>query len=449
MDRLVQTKPATSTDDSRSQDESPLSLGLPRPNRTLAALTTSALTLPGIVGPAGADSPIERASASTSSSYYKEADLPRNKLRSNSGGSRERYEIITQQVRVDLPVSERVDIGIDYLYEEMSGASPWFVEADPANGGQPRQVMSGATIEDARHDATLDLDYYMDAGKDTFSTGFSVENDYTSMHFGLGSERNYNDKNTVINLAGAFSYDWIEPTDADLYANRPDSETKWTLDLFASLSQILSRASTIQFTVNYKHSEGYLSDPYKEITDIMSERYPDTRPGKREQFTLLGRYRHHVEPLNGSAHADYQFHVDNWGIISHAAEVAWHQNFLEHFTVAPGVRWYSQSQADFYDSVLAVDPQGGDASSDYRLSAYGAISAKLKVEAEIQNLFEYSPSRALEAVGVTEGLDLIVGISYEWYFSDGHLAITSLNEADEAPGLVSFQIFSATISGRF
>ena len=200
---------------------------MPRPSPALTALTTSALALPGIAGTASADAPIERATATGAFSYYREDSLPVRKF-DPSTGSRDRYEVFTFQARADAPVSDRVDIGLDFLYEEMSGSSPWFVTPGP--DGEQLQVMSGATIEDERVDATVDIDFYLDEGKDSLSVGFSNERDYLSVHGGIGAERNYNDKNTVLNASIAGAYDWIDPTDPDFSLARPESEEKWSLD---------------------------------------------------------------------------------------------------------------------------------------------------------------------------------------------------------------------------
>jgi len=427
---------------------------LPRPSRTLTALASSALALPGIASPAKADAPIERATASSAFSYYVEDNLsPSDFFDDDPGpgegsGSRDRYEVYTQQLRFDFPVSDRFDVGVDFLYEEMSGASPWFVNVQPGNP-KPLQVMSGATIDDERIDGTIDLDYYMDTGKDTFTGGFSIERDYTSMHFGLGAERNFNDKNTVLNVSGAFSYDWVNPTDSE-NSFRPGSDQKWGIDLFAAMSQIVSRAATIQGTVNYKHSEGFLNDPYKAVAFLDGRAIvTDERPDTKDQVSLMLRYRHHFESLGGSAHGDYRFYADDWGVISHTVEVAWYQTFFEWLTFAPTVRWYTQSKADFYEAILPAAAPPSERTSDYRLSPYGAISIKGKLEVELKDLFDYSPPRWLEQIGVSEGLDLIAALSYERYLSDGAFSITSVSEFDEAPGLVNFQVFAFTLSGRF
>lgn len=428
---------------------------LPRPGKALTALTTSALALPGIAGSARADAPIERASGSSSFSYYREDNLSPSRFSDDDQGSRERYEVFTKQLRFDVPVAERVDLGIDFLYEEMSGASPWFVLVDEDNPEEGRlQVMSGATIEDERYDLTLDADFYMDEGKDTVSGGFSMERDYLSIHGGLGTERNFNDKNTTFSGSFAFAYDWIEPTDADLFETRPDERERYSFDLFFGISQIITRASTAQVTVNYKHSDGYLSDPYKGIRGIGpgDSLLSDQRPDTKDQVSILVRYRHHFEPVTGSLHLDYRFYGDDWGVFSHTAEMGWYQNFFDMVNIVPSVRWYSQSKADFYDTVLVAgvtEDNGASRSSDFRLSPYGAFSWKIKAEVELLDLFEYQPPAWLETLGVSEGFDLTAALSYERYISDGDLSVVSVKESDEAPGLVRFRLFAFTISGRF
>ena len=423
--------------------ECPAAFAMPRPSPKLAALTTSALALPGIVGSAHADAPIERASASSSFSYYREDQIRQNK-KSSATGSNKRYEVYAKQLRVDLPATERTDIGIDFLYESMSGASPISVTRE---NGRLVSAMSGATIEDERYDLNLDLDYYLDEGKDTISAGFSTEKDYDSVHVGLATTRNFNDKNTTLDLAGTFAYDWIEPTGGGTN-NRIVTDEKWSVDLFMGLAQIISRASTAQITINYKHSEGFLSDPYKRfLVDASNSNFNDARPEKREMVSIMGRYRHHFEDVEGSLHLDYRFFADSWEMVSHTIEVGWYQTLFDSLTIKPAIRWYSQSKADFYEPIFAVRPTYG--SSDYRLSPYGAVSAKIRFDYEVLDAFNYDPPEFLQAIGITEGLDVVASLSYERYISNGHFGLQSVGEFEEAPALVSFQVIAFTLSGQF
>lgn len=425
--------------------------GLTLPSRALTALTTSALALPGLAQPARADTPIEQAAASYAFSYYDEDPIERDK-KLPGGGARERYEVLTHQLEFAFPVSQRMDAGVDFLYEKMSGASPWYVQA---SGTERLQVMSGATIDDTRYDLSGDLNYYMEDAKDTISGGFSMEQDYLSVHGGIGTERSFFDKNTVFNASGAFAYDWIEPNNPDLSPARPSSGEKWSLDFFTGLSQILSRNSAIQGTINVKYSSGYLSDPYKAIRSLDAAADPivsDRRPDEKHQASFLLRYRYHIEPITASIHTDYRFYIDDWGINSHTFELGWHQNLFGLVTIIPAARYYSQGQADFYDTVLpngTIETTPGDRSSDYRLSPYGAVSWKVKAELALEDILDYHPNKRLQGVGFTGGLDLIAAVSYERYLSDGAFAIESVSDVDEAPALVDFQVFAFTITGRF
>ena len=128
----------------------------------------------------------------------------------------------------------------------MSGASPWYVRFDSVTGST-LQVMSGATIDDQRTDVSADLDYYLDNGKDTFAAGVSTENDYLSLWGGLGAQRHFNDKNTTLDFAANFAHDWIEPTGGGTFG-RIDEDTKWSLEFFTGLSQIVSRNAVVQFS---------------------------------------------------------------------------------------------------------------------------------------------------------------------------------------------------------
>ncbi len=425
--------------------------GLGLPSRALTALTTSALALPGLATPARADTPIEQASASYAFSYYLEDDLSPGRFAGT--GSRERYEVLTHQLELDFPVAPRMDVGIDFLQEKMSGASPWYVEA---SGTERVQVMSGATIDDTRYDLSADLDYYMEEAKDTFSAGFSKEQDYLSVHGGLGTERAFFDKNTTFSASGAFSYDWIEPNNPQLSLARPSAGEKFALNFFLGLSQILTRASAVQFTSNFKYSDGYLSDPYKAIRGIGPSDgiISDQRPDQKHQGSLMLRYRHHLpmsDLFSASVHADYRFYADDWAVTSHTFELGWHQN-IGPVTIVPAARYYSQSKADFYDTLLpagALQSDPDDRSSDFRLSPYGAVSWKIKVETALEDILDYEAGAGLEGIGFTGGLDLFLSVSYERYLSDGAFAIVSVDEEDEAPALVDFQIWAVTLTGRF
>ncbi len=378
---------------------------------------------------AGAETPADRWTADYSFSYYAEDDIDDDKLQ--VGSEESRYEIQSHQLRFGAPVTARTDLVVHLVHESMSGATPWFVEPDAE--GNPVQVMSGASVEDRRTDALVTGSYYMDRGRFSLKGGYSKENDYQAWNSGFDYEAHFNEKNTVWGLGGGFSIDTIEPTDAELFG-RVEDEDKQSYSFFSSLSQIVTRSSVLQSSLSYQYSTGYLSDPYK-LVSVDGTNVRDNRPDSRHQLSWLTRYRHHFDRVNGTLHADYRFYVDDWNMNSHTLELAWYQTLFDSIRLIPSIRYYTQSQAEFYGPYFDDSVEEGDhVSSDYRLSPYGALSWKLRAETYLRGW-------------PFERLDWKAGIAWERYLSSGGLALK--NVSIENPGLVSFNIFSFNLTARF
>ncbi len=384
------------------------------------------MALSGPAASAWADSPINGVEADYHYSTYSEDDLDTSK--GLAGGETSRYEIQMHQFSLRAPVGERWDVGIDMVHETMSGASPQYVVPDAA--GKPIQVMSGASIDDQRNDLLVKWNRYFDNGRLGLSSGYSSENDYRAINLGVDGETHFNEGNTTLSVGLGTSVDAIEPTDANLFATRPDDETKQSYSVLLGLSQILNRATLLQTSVTYKHSRGYLSDPYKSMFVVGGTFLPDERPDVRNQLSWLSRFRGHVRELQGTLHADYQFHIDDWGISSHTFELAWYQK-MGRLTLVPSTRYYTQTAAKFYVPYFNVLPAISDYSNDFRLSAYGSLTLGFKAEYALRLKW-------------TGGHDLILALAFDRYFSSEDLAW--VNDPQEAPGLVSYSIVTLGIA---
>ena len=393
--------------------------------RALQALASSALALPGVAGNAAAEGS-ERYVSDYTYSFYSEDDIDASKV--SPGSETQRYEIHNHQFRVAGPISTRFDMGLDVGYETMSGATPWYVI--PGAGGEPVQVMTGATIEEARIDVSANGTFHLDVGRTTGALGISSENDYLAFNGSLSGERYFNEKNTTLSGGGGFSIDTLEPVDADTDPFRPDKEHRQSFTLFTGLSQILARSSVINGTFNYQLNTGYLSDPYKRVL-VAGAPVGDSRPDSRHQFTFLTRLRQHAEFLNAAFHADYRFYVDTWKLTSHTVDVAWYQNLPWGLRLIPSLRYYTQSAAEFYAPWFEFAPNSGHASSDYRLSPFGALAYRIRAESN----FPIGPTNWKVHAG------------YERYTSSGDLAIVKVSLAN--PGLVSYNLFSVGLTARF
>jgi hypothetical protein len=382
---------------------------------SLSALTAAALALPGVAG----------AEVQTDYLYsrYGEADLPQES--SASGRSVERYTIDSHLFRIAAPIGDHAVV-LNTTYESMSGASPWWVQPDAT--GRPVQVMSGASIEEERIDAQLT--YALPAGGIDWglSAGYSTEDDYEAVNGGIELEYRPQGSQHSITAGVGYSYDQLEPTVGASSPDVIDEADKDSVSAVAGVSWVLSPQTVLQTALNYTLHDGFLSDPYKRAFVVAeATAIPDNRPDSRALGAASARLRHYFGGVGAALHVDYRYYYDDWEIEAHTLELAWQQVLGESWRVSPALRWYSQSQAFFYAPYYGSARSDGYASSDYRLSPYGAISARLDLR---------------KAIGSWQ-----LGVGAEWYDADADYAVESVRV--ENPGLVEYLVLNLRLAKRF
>ncbi len=374
----------------------------------LLALTSSALLLPAYQG-ALADAPPEFAEAGMRYSKYNEDDITANKA---FGGGSERYDIDVAQFHLLAPVADEWSFALDVAWEDMSGASPWFV-GESANG-DPKVIMSGASIEDTRTEVSGTTRYYFDRGNVGATYTRSDEDDYESNAGGVDGAFNSADGLTTYSAAFSISDDDIDPTQGAVPTNTLHA-SKDVTSAWVGVSRIVSKRALLRFGLSYTYRDGFLTDPYK---------YHDRRPDERKEWTASAGYRHFFDAQDAALHVDYRYFDDDWDVASHTVEVAWLQNLPQQFQVSPFLRYYSQHEAEFFAN--RYDPQARYFADDYRLSAFGALSFGL---------------RASRSFGNWE-----VNADAERYRTDESWGVYS---GEESPGLVDFWRYGIGLNYRF
>jgi hypothetical protein len=370
-------------------------------NPTLMALTSSALLLPAYQG-ALADAPPEFAEMGIRYSKYEEDDILGSK---SFGGGSERYEIDVAQFHLLAPVADDWSVALDVAWEDMSGASPWFVGESAS--GDDKVIMSGASIDDTRTEVSVTTRYYYDRGSAGFNYTRSDEDDYESDAVSLDGSFNSADGMTTYSAAISASNDDIDPTQGSIPTNTLGDE-KDIRSAWIGVSRIVSKRALVRFGLSYTYRDGFLTDPYKKN---------DSRPDERKEWTVSGGYRHFFDSPNAALHIDYRYFDDDWDVVSHTVDIAWVQNVGQHTQLTPFLRYYSQDEAEFFSNIASVDDRYY--ADDYRLSAFGAISAGLRLRRDIG--------------------DWSVNLTGERYMTDESWGVYS---GDESPGLVDYWRYS-------
>ena len=377
----------------------------------LAALTTAAMALPGITPVVKAGVAANQPKLSVAYTRYDEDSIPSGDS-DPMAGERDRYEIDVAQIQFLYPVNDKWQITSGFVYDDMSGSSPWFVRPDV--NGDPLVVMSGATIDDTRYDFSVGAEYFGDSFTIAPSIGYSTEKDYKAISGGVEIEYEFPNKATSLRGGISVSFDEIEPTREEGIV-RVDSEDKDNYSIFGGVTQVINKHTILQTTLGISYFDGFLSDPYKQVF-LPGGNLPDSRPDDRTQYTFAARLRRYSELFAAAFHVDYRFYYDDWDVRSHTLDFGMYKVTESGWAFDTSIRYYSQTQADFYEPFYTAPRADGEYSSDYRLSPYGSIAFRLGLSETIN--------------------DWTVKLAAERYISDKSYSVQSVDV--ENPALLDF-----------
>lgn len=316
-----------------------------------------------------------------------------------------------------------------------------------------KQTMQYQPVE-TRTQPTFAAKYYFDNALLSLSGGQSTEPDFVSTFGAVNYSQELNNKLTTITAGYSASNNEISRSSGVHSATHQhaDNPTDYkplnensTFNAFnLGLSQVLNKNALLQFSANYTNQNGYLSNPYKfvyvrgEITGeeyyqlsqasksgvinwndisrleiVGMELFRESRPDMRNLFSFSSQLNQYLPELDAALHMDYRFYVDDWGINSHTVEMKWYQQLPWGLTVTPGLRYYSQSEADFFAPYFLAPRADGYYSSDFRLSGYGALSGGLTISKQFNR-----------------GIRLELGMDY--YSHQGDLKLGGGGESDYA-----------------
>nr|WP_195742885.1 DUF3570 domain-containing protein [Shewanella woodyi] len=316
------------------------------------------------------------------------------------------------------------------LLDTLTGASP--------NGAAPQQQQqtftrpSGNGVYYAKNGETPLDDTFKDtrlqlngnwtetlSNTDKVNLGFhlSREYDYTSLGVNSGAERSFNRGNSAVNLAFGYYYDIIDPVGGrpvswapmlfrDDFSSQSEfkqafdktrdlsSSIKQTFDLSVGFTQLLNRYWLVQGNYSFSYLDGYMTDPYKIISQIdergtaqgyLYENRPDTRYKQSVFLLTKGALETGVVDLS------YRYSADDWGIDSHTVETHYRYQFTASLYGQIHLRYYRQSAVDFYHAFLPeLDELPEYGSADSRLGKLTAYTFGIKFGHKLQGGTKFS-----------------------------------------------------------
>ena len=344
-----------------------------------------------------------------------------------SGGiGSEKLNDIASNIVISIPLNEddvlTVDGGISaYTSASSSNINP-YDNGGAANGyPTPWQASSGASGSDQL--ASLTVNYSHSSDNRNFiwnaDASFSNEYDYTSIGFGGGITKLFNDKNSEISIKGNVYLDQWRPiypmefNNSNLQSNVYDQNgnhstayanefTPWTTtarnsySLSFSFSQVLTKKSQVSVFFDILQQQGKLSTPYQRMyfADKANFFVGDPQyipvyassanqgvyqladaiellPSSRFKIPIGMRWHYYINEKM-VLRTYYRYYWDNWGITAHTANIELPFKLSDKFTLIPMYRYYTQQQSKYFapfDTHLSTEQYY---TSDYDLSTFNA-----------------------------------------------------------------------------
>lgn len=318
----------------------------------------------------------------------------------------------TSTIVVAIPLNADDVLTIDAGISAYTSASSSNVDPFDAGRADPFQASSGASSSDLWKNVTATYSHSSDDRNDLWSAKLSISSEYDYFSTGVGGSyaKLFNEKNTELSLSANIYVDtWkaIYPTELRPFAQggkgledglfrsesitgnvnyQPDftpfsEKGRNSYSMGMGLSQILSQNLQGAIEVDLVHQQGLLSTPFQRvyfrdveasfIDDFHLANDVERMPDRRFKIAVGGRLHWYLGE-RVTARTFYRYYSDDWGIVSHTANIEVPIKVSDRFTIYPSYRFYNQTAADHfapYQEHVSTDTYY---TSDYDLSKYSA-----------------------------------------------------------------------------
>lgn len=311
---------------------------------------------------------------------------------------------------------DQVSVAYNYYVDHIVG------HVDTISGASVDAVSGASTYHEQRTQHSLSVDVLH--GKTTYSGGYinSSEPDYKAKTaFAAVSQDMFGDLTTV---SFGFTRGWDRVGARGSTLNAAADRRNWQV----GLSQVLTRNMLVGLNFETSESEGFLNNPYRLVRYIdpsqprgygtQSEQYPHTRTGNAGS----GQAKYFL-PWHAALDGSYRFYSDTWGIHAHTGQLGYTQPVFGSWTLDGHVRYYQQTQANFYGDLFPYASAQNFLARDRELAAFKSTTFGLgaswefhptrfswlqkgSVNARVDRMrIKYSDYRDLRAIGVTPGTE--------------------------------------------
>ncbi|MGR6872967.1 DUF3570 domain-containing protein [Pseudomonas sp. HK3] len=308
-------------------------------------------------------------------------------------------------------------LGFKFIYDALTGASHnGAAESDqvqtftrPSGKGSYETSAGDVPLDDTFRDSrgSLSVNYEQPIArfnKMIYGGNVSAEHDFTSMSASATYLQDINQRNTTLSVGVSFEYDDITPeggipvalsemqVNTNAQVRDEESDTRTMSEVLFGVTQVIDRYTLVQLNYGYSQSSGYHTDPYKIVSVLNSDGslnaanglngtyIYENRPDSRSKQSLFAKVKRYIG--GDVADISYRYMWDDWEVVSHTIDTHYRFNMSDSWYIEPHVRYYQQSEADFYRYSISTAEQASNLeyiTADYRLGDMTATTIGAKV----------------------------------------------------------------------
>ena len=247
-----------------------------------------------------------------------------------------------------------------------------------------------------------------------YGLNYSYESDYQAIGLNAGYLHWLdNNKNRSLNFGVSYQ--------ANLILNRHDSvsgaskaEKSNAYGFEVGMTQIIDVSSLISASLFFNNESGYLTNPYYNVVRNTNQITVEARPDSRTATGFNVKYAKSITKDLVSK-INYKYYTDDWDINSHTIDINNYYDINSKFTIGFGYRYYTQTQANFYNESTTYFTNEVYASHDDRLSKFNSNTIKTSLDYKYNKKFSYNIS--FNKYSQSTGLDATysnIGMKYKF-----------------------------------
>ncbi|QHS12841.1 DUF3570 domain-containing protein [Shewanella sp. Arc9-LZ] len=255
-------------------------------------------------------------------------------------------------------------------------------------------ISTASAYTEKRNEGQLGVEYLHDKTLMSFNLRQSDEDDYLAQSFSINVSQDTFGDLTNLNLGLSYGDNEIRRNGDDQFEEQSEQYR-----IRAGINQVLTRNLTASFNVEAIADSGYLNNPYRTVRYIdnsvpsgvayQAEVYPETRNSFAAKFSAS-----YFLPYRAALFFHYRHFNDSWEITASDVELGYRHPLGDSIELEFKVRYYQQTQAEFYSDLFPYRDAQNYLARDKELSDFSDITYGIGITYQLPASVSFGDTRS-------------------------------------------------------